>query len=151
MNNNFTVRKAAMEDIHLLTEMLAGLFSIEDDFEIDSAKQMKALEMIISGATGGAILVAESDSIITGMVSLQKVVSTASGGYSVLLEDLYVVPEFRDMEIGKCLTDHAVQWGRENDAVRIQLAADKRNRAAADFYSGRGFKAGNMVCYYKFI
>lgn len=151
MNNNFIVRIAGMADILLLSEMLAGLFSIEDDFEIDSAKQIKALEMIISGTTGGAILIAESDTIITGMVSLQKVVSTASGGYSVLLEDLYVLPGFRDRGIGKTLIDHAFQWGRDNDAVRIQLAADKRNRAASDFYSGRGFKAGNMVCYYKFI
>jgi len=148
---NINIRKAGMEDIHLLSKMLAELFSIEDDFEIDSAKQMKALAMIIGGTTGGVVLIAESDSKIAGMVNLQKIVSTASGGYSVLLEDLYVIPEFRDRGVGKCLTDHAVQWGRENDAVRIQLATDKRNQAAADFYSGRGFKAGNMVCYYKFI
>jgi ribosomal protein S18 acetylase RimI-like enzyme len=140
-----------MEDIHLLSEMLAGLFSIEDDFEINSAKQTKALEMIISGRTGGAILVAESDSIIAGMVSLQKVVSTASGGYSILLEDLYVLPEFRDRGIGKCLTDYAVHWGRENDAVRIQLAADVRNRRASDFYKAGGFCESNMFCFYKYI
>ena len=151
LNNNITIRKAGNEDIHLLSQMLAGLFSIEDDFEIDSAKQSKALEMIISGTTGSAIMIAESDSIITGMVSLQKVVSTASGGYSVLLEDLYVLPEYRDRGIGKCLTDYADQWGRENDAVRIQLAADKRNRAAADFYKAGGFSESNMLCFYKYI
>lgn len=150
-NAEVIVRKALIEDILLLSEMLADLFSIEDDFEIDLQKHKKALEMIISGKTGGMIFIAEKNMMAVGMVNLQKTVSTAAGGYSVLLEDLYVIPACRNSGIGKILIDKAVQWGREQNAFRIQLAADLRNLQAADFYSGRGFKKSNMICYYKFI
>ena len=39
------IRKAEMADIDTLAGMLGELFSIEDDFEIDSAKQKKPLKL----------------------------------------------------------------------------------------------------------
>ena len=148
---NITIRKADASDIPGLIIMLADLFSIEDDFDIDLLKQETALEMIISGKTGGVILIAENNSDVIGMVNLQKVISTAAGGYSVLLEDLYVVPRFRNMGTGSLLVDYAVAWGKENNALRIQLAADARNINATVFYSGKGFARSNMIFYYKLI
>ena len=146
---DISVRKAVTSDIDVLTSMLAGLFMIEDDFKIDSSKQGAALELIINGT--GAVFVAETSCGISGMVNIQKIISTAAGGYSVLLEDLYVRPEFRGAGIGRMLVDRAVQWGREQHAVRIQLASDMRNKNATAFYSGIGFEMSNMVFQYMHI
>ncbi len=145
------IRKAVMSDIETLTVLLAELFSIEDDFEIDPAKQKKALSIIICGENGGTIFVSETGSHIIGMVNLQKVVSTAAGGLSVLLEDLYVKPEFRNKGIGKMLLDQAADWGRDQNALRIQLAADLRNKQAISFYERQNFKISRMTLHYKSI
>ncbi len=145
------IRKAGINDVKIISEMIAELFAIEVDFKSDRAKQDKAVKMIISGKTGGVIFIAENDSMAAGMINLQKIISTAAGGYSVLLEDLYVIPEFRKTGIGKLLIDRAIQWGREHNALRVQLAADVRNIPASDFYTGRGFEKSNMVFYYKYI
>jgi len=145
------LRKAAESDINTLSGMLAELFSIEDDFEIDSVKQKKALSLIINGGEEAVIFVAETQSEIIGMINIQKIVSTAVGGYSLLLEDMFVLSEYRCFGVGKMLIEQAVQWGKERQAFRIQLAADIRNMPAINFYYREGFSMSNMVLHYKLI
>lgn len=149
--NNILVRKAGESDLDTLADMLGRLFSIEDDFQADPVKQKAGLELIISGYVCGVILIAEADSVIAGMVNLQKVVSTASGGYSVLLEDLYVKPEMRRTGIGSFLLKNAVEWGRKEKALRIQLGADVRNKSALNFYKSIGFARSSLSLHYKNI
>lgn len=148
---NISIRKACTGDIDILSSFLGELFSIEDDFKIDYARQRMALEMITGGETGGVIFMAEADSDPAGMINLQKIVSTASGGYSVLLEDLFVSVKYRGKGIGKKLLDKAVQWGREEQALRMQLAADLRNRRALSFYEINGFRTSRMICHYRML
>lgn len=145
------IRKAELNDIETLSNMLNELFSIEDDFIPDSVKQKKGLELIISGIDGGGIFIAQYGTRVAGMMNLQKIVSTAAGGFSVLLEDLYVEPDMRGRGIGSMLINHAVGWSKEEQAVRIQLGADARNAPALGFYQSKGFMRGNLVLHYKYI
>ncbi len=146
-----TVRPAVTDDIDILVEMLNSLFTIEDDFSPDPLKQRAGLDIIVSGKTGGAVFLAEYDGSPAGMVNLQKIVSTAAGGFSVLLEDLYVVPEMRRNGVGTVLLQEAIRWGREEGSLRIQLGADVRNKPAISFYTAKGFKISNLALHYKSI
>lgn len=150
-NQTASVREADQADINELCHMLGGLFSVEDDFCADYEKQKTALEILIDKKTGSIIFVAESDGGIAGMINLQKIVSTAAGGYSILLEDLYVKNKYRDSGIGGMLVNRALQWAKSEGALRIQLAADIRNKKALSFYNNNGFTISNMVLYYKYI
>jgi len=146
-----TIRQAFTADINILNTFLAELFAIEKDFKADHAKQKRALEMITGSDAGAVIFMAESGSVPAGMINLQKIVSTASGGYSVLVEDLYVSEQFRGTGIGKKLLERAVQWAREQQALRIQLAADFRNKRAMAFYETNGFSISSMLCHYRML
>ena len=148
---NITIRKAVFDDLNILSEMIADLFSIESDFEINPAKQIAALKMIIEGDTCGVIFIAEADLQVAGMINLQRIVSTAAGGFSVLLEDLYVKHDLRNRGIGEMLLVQAAMWGKEQQALRIQLGADIRNKPAITFYSRHGFFKSNMALHYKMI
>lgn len=148
---NIRIREAGVSDVDTLSGMLEELFSIETDFQTDAVKQKTALKMIIENRGSGVIFIAESDKGTAGMVSLQKIISTATGGYSILLEDLYVVPGSRNMGTGRMLIDRSIQWASEHNALRIQLAADGRNMPALSFYSGLGFSMSSMTMHYKFI
>ncbi len=145
------IRSAVSEDIDILCAMLEELFTIEDDFTTDTSKQRAGLDILINGNTESIIFIAQSGSEIAGMINLQKIVSTAAGGYSVLLEDLFVKAEYRSIGIGKMLIDRALLWAKSEGALRIQLAADIRNKVALSFYSNSGFNISNMVLYYRTI
>jgi GNAT superfamily N-acetyltransferase len=148
---HITIREAALDDLDILCEMIADLFSIEDDFEINKEKQIAALTLLIKRNTGGVIFIADADSLAAGMINLQKIISTAAGGFSVLLEDLYVKNELRNKGIGGMLLERAALWGKEEQAIRIQLGADIRNKSAINFYSNRGFIRSNMALHYKML
>ena len=103
------IRKAELNDIETLSNMLNELFSIEDDFIPDSVKQKKGLELIISGIDGGGIFIAQYGTRVAGMMNLQKIVSTAAGGFAVLLEDLYFEPDMRGRGIGSMFINQSVE------------------------------------------
>jgi GNAT superfamily N-acetyltransferase len=142
------VRKGGRTDIDGLSTLLSGLFSIETDFTIDPEKQKTGLALFLDDWEGKAIFVAEADGILVGMVTCQLVISTAAGGFSVLLEDMYVLDAFRRKRIGTALIRQVQSWCAEQGALRIQLVANDRNRMALMFYQKSGFRGSNMTGLY---
>ena len=145
------IRPALQGDIPVLCSFLSELFSIEPDFCIDEAKQSRALAMLIDDAARSAVLVAESDAIVIGMVTGQLVVSTSSGAYSVLLEDFFVAEGFRGNGVGALLLDELRKWGTRNGAVRMQLVAENGNTGAIRFYASKNFSESRMIAMYRKI
>ncbi|MEN6376263.1 MAG: GNAT family N-acetyltransferase [Smithella sp.] len=137
-------RKAKEQDINALSGLLMALFSIETDFAVDPQKQKAGLALFFNSGEEKAIFVAENKGVLVGMVTCQMVISTATGGYSILIEDLYVLERFRHRGIGTALIQMAQKWGDGKGALRIQLLADKRNKAAHIFYRMLGFQASRM-------
>ncbi|XP_067411964.1 thialysine N-epsilon-acetyltransferase-like [Emydura macquarii macquarii] len=59
-------------------------------------------------------------------------------GRNLYLEDLYVMPEFRGKGFGKKLLGKTAEIGLENGCTQLKFAVLDWNRAAIDFYQGRG-------------
>ncbi|MFH0974229.1 MAG: GNAT family N-acetyltransferase [Spirochaetota bacterium] len=150
MQNNIIIRKARLIDIDILCDLLSGLFAVETDFNAGYRKQDRALYLLINDDNKD-VFVAADGAVIAGMITGQTVVSTAAGGLSVLLEDLFVVPGYRGKGIATMLMRHLLLWGKAKGAVRVQLVADERNPAALDLYKKAGFALSNMRGLYKFI
>ena len=144
------IRKAVYDDIKGMASMLSELFSIESDFKVDLEIQKKGLILLLNSKYS-VVFAAESDGKLCGMVTGQLVVSTASGGYSVLLEDLFVKKEFRKSGIASKLVTAVENWAIYNNAKRIQLVADETNTTALNFYKNRNFIPGRMRGLYKQI
>jgi GNAT superfamily N-acetyltransferase len=142
------LRRGHQSDIDGLSRLLAGLFSLETDFAIDQEKQKAGLALILDNPDRSAIFIAENDGVLVGMATAQLVVSSAAGGYSILLEDMYVVENWRRHGIGTSLMRMAQSWGKQKGALRIQLLADERNMAAHVFYKRMGFQISRMVGFY---
>jgi GNAT superfamily N-acetyltransferase len=145
------IRNAIEDDIDYMCEMLAGIFLIETDFKKDTTIQRRALTLLLRDKDNKTALVAENDSMTAGMITGQLVVSSAVGGYSILLEDLFVIPEYRTRGIASMLIRHLISWGKTKGAVRVQLVADNRNPAAMKLYKNAGFLSSNMRGLYKMI
>src|SRR5574341_1896827 len=152
MAGDLIIRPARPEDIPRMCELLADLFSVETDFEVDVVKQMKGLSMLVSDPWGRAfVAVAVVDTGIVGMATVQTLVSTAEGGWVGLVEDVIVDRQFRGRGVGKLLLEQIAAWGRENGLKRLQLLADSDNRPALDFYKNRRWNTTSLICLRKML
>ncbi|MFW5488619.1 MAG: N-acetyltransferase family protein [Desulfovibrio sp.] len=143
----YTIRPARAEDIGSMAVLLTELFSIEADFRPDEQRQRDGLAMLLDEQSRGAgrILVAEADSETVAMCTGQLVVSTAEGGYSVLVEDMVVRRDHRRQGIGRALLQAMEQWAWKQGATRLQLLADRDNTSALDFYRRIGWGQTHLV------
>ncbi len=143
------IREGMPGDIDALSQLLAGLFSLETDFVPDSANQIAGLRLLLTDRRRNVVFVAEDNGNLVGMVTGQLVISTAAGGYSVLIEDMVILEDYRRQGLGTALLRKAAAWGEKRGALRYQLLADRRNAPALDFYRNFGFQQSFMIGLYK--
>jgi ribosomal protein S18 acetylase RimI-like enzyme len=148
MNPGIRIDPARETDIPALGGLLEALFSIEQDFQPDAAKQRRALEMLLRRPENGVILVARHPAAgVVGMVSAQLVISTASGAPSAWIEDVVVHAEFRGQGLGRQLLDAIRVWAVEKGARRLQLLADADNTPALGFYKRLGWRPTRLFAW----
>jgi GNAT superfamily N-acetyltransferase len=145
---NIQIRKGVAGDVEILVTFLQHLFAIEKDFMTDADRHRAGLRLLLAEPNSRTIFVAEADGVVVGMVTAQIVVSTSIGGYSILLEDMYVASGFRRKGVGSKLMEQAIVWGSEHDALRIQLVAAGANTRALQFYRRAGLLRSGMTGLY---
>ncbi len=143
------LRSAKREDIDELVILLKQLFSIEQDFTFDRVKQKRGLGLLLD-SDSAQVFVAEVAGAVIGMVSGQLVISTAEGGYSLLIEDMVVDRQHRGNGVGKTLLQAAGDWALQRGARRLQLLADLDNSRAFSFYRRAAWDRTNLVCFRKY-
>jgi ribosomal protein S18 acetylase RimI-like enzyme len=146
----YQVRPADYDDIKVLITLLKELFHIETDFSFNAKKQRAGLRRLLH-EHNAVILVAQRETLIVGMCTVQTVISTAEGGRAGLLEDMIVHDKFRRQGIGKQLLAAAEKWAAVHELSRLTLLADIINEPALKFYESQGWQKTNMVCLRKQI
>lgn len=146
MSKAVTIRPARIDDLPGLVNLLETLFSIEEDFVIDAAKQRRGLEMMLNNGRGRILAACSADGTVVGLCSGQLTVSTAEGGPAILIEDVVVQEDWRGLGIGGRLMDSIADWAKENEATRLQLLADVKNGPALSFYEHLGWEKTQLIC-----
>lgn len=139
------VEPATLADLEPLTDLLVELFEQEADFTPDRPKQMRALRLILEEPSRGRIFVLRNHEIIVGMINLLVTISTAEGGFALLLEDLIIHRDFRGQKLGSKLLQFAIDYAREKEFVRITLLTDRDDEQTVRFYESHGFFVSRMV------
>jgi GNAT superfamily N-acetyltransferase len=83
-------------------------------------------------------LIAESDGVPAGFALYFFNYSTWMGRPGIYLEDLFVLPEFRGLGIGKALLKQVAAIAVEKDCRRLQWEVLDWNTPAIDFYRAMG-------------
>ncbi len=139
------IRKAKSTDLKSLIELLRILFALEKDFSFHACRQHRGLEMMLENDRG-IMLVAERDTQVIGMCSGQLMISTAEGGFSLLVEDVVVDERWRGRGVGKKLLQALEDWAGKRDTVRFQLLADQSNKAGLKFYHNQSWQNTELIC-----
>ena len=93
-------------------------------------------------------MVAKHEGNVVGMVTMQRLISSAEGDYIGQIEDLVVKENYRKMGVGSRLINKMRALAQDHGYKRIQLAADIDNENALRFYSRRGFHQTHLKVYH---
>ena len=139
------IEPATVEDLPALADLLHDLFTKEADFKPDTAKQLRGLELIIEQPNRGRIFVLRAHERIIGMINLLFTISTAEGGFVIILEDLVISHDHRGQGYGAQLIEHAKEFARKKDFLRITLLTDRPDEMSKHFFHRHGFHESRMV------
>jgi len=139
------IEQATLEDLPQLSDLLGDLFTMERDFQPDRAKQMRGLRLILEQPNRGRIFVLRHNGVIFGMINLLFTISTAEGGFVVLLEDVVMHRDYRGQGYGTKLLRHAIEYAKKKDFLRITLLTDRLNERSQEFFKEHGFVVSKMI------
>lgn len=147
MKFGITIDMPEADDLKEMANLLNLLFAIEKDFTFNYDKQLAGIRQLFEDK-GSEMLVAKYGEEVIGMVTMQRLISSAEGGYIGQIEDLIVKDEYRKMGVGSRLINKMRSIALEYRYKRIQLAADVDNERALAFYNKRGFHKTNLNVYH---
>ena len=139
------VEPATIEDLPALTELVMELFAISGDFSPDRDVQERGLQLILEQPNRGRIFVLRNNHRIFGMVNLLFTISTARGGFVILMEDVIVHPNHRGQGYGTLLLKHVVEFAKQKNFKRITLLTDKISEESQEFFRKNGFEHSSMI------
>jgi GNAT superfamily N-acetyltransferase len=139
------IEPATLDDLPELIELLFELFSQESDFVPDRDREMRGLRLLLEQPSRGRVFVLRSPNKIVGMINLLITISTAEGGFVLVLEDLIVHKGHRRQGFGTQLLHYAIDFAKKKKFLRITLLTDKPNEQLKRFFAQNGFVESNMI------
>ena len=143
--NHVVIEPATAEDLDELSDLLGELFSEESDFRPNKEKQLRGLRLIFEQPNRGRVFVLRREHSIVGMINLLFTISTAEGGFVMLLEDLVIHKGFRDHGYGSQLLEYAIDFARKKNFLRITLLTDRPEIKSQAFFKRHGFFESAMI------
>ena len=145
MSENVVIEPATEADLDELSQLLGELFAQESDFRPDKDKQLRGLRLIFEQPSRGRVFVLRCDGAIVGMINLLFTISTAEGGFVMLLEDLVIHKRYQGHGYGARLLHHAIDFATKKNFLRITLLTDRPENLAQEFFRRHGFVESSMI------
>lgn len=145
MSKDVVIEPATEHDLDELSGLLGELFSHESDFRPNKEKQLRGLRLIFEQPNRGRVFVLRKDHAIVGMINLLFTISTAEGGFVMLLEDLVIHKEYQKHGYGAKLLQHAIEFAKQKNFLRITLLTDRPENVAQAFFRRHGFVESSMI------
>ena len=81
----------------------------------------------------------------SSLINLLFTISTAEGGFVIMLEDVIVHRAHRGKGFGDKLLQHSIAYAKKKDFLRITLLADRLNDHGQHFFKEHGFFESKMI------
>jgi len=145
MDDKPRVEPATIEDLPALTELVMELFAVSGDFTPDRVTQERGLQLVLEQPSRGRIFVVRNKDRIFGMVNLLFTISTARGGFVILMEDVVIHPQHRGQGYGSMLLRYVMDFAKQKQFKRITLLTDRISAESQTFFQKNGFDYSNMI------
>lgn len=111
----------------------------EHAIEIRRDALLAAIDGVFADERRGFLLVAKHDGQVVGVAYVSLTWSLEHGGKSAWLEELYVLPEWRDRGVGAVVLDCALEQVRLRGGAAVDLEVDSAHARASHLYARHGF------------
>ena len=136
-----TFRIADESDTQVVSELLAKLF--EEVGHTPTASEIAAIFLQIdSDDFHSTLLALDDDEDVVGVLTLVESLALYAGGRIGVVNELYVVPEYRSEGVGKLLLDAAKELAESRGWVRLEVTTPGADYPKTlHFYEREGFMA----------
>lgn len=97
------------------------------------------------------IFMLEEGNQTIGFTNLMSIFSVWAHGLALVIDDLYIRPEFRGAGLGRQAMSMLESYAAESGYKRIQFQSEETNPGAKAFYKAVGYHPGNMSFYVKYL
>lgn len=136
------IRAAGPEDAELAADFVYRLICELNGVKVDAnlADYEKAFREFISNENN-KIFIASDDNKAVGVITAAQTIAIYVPGKFGVINELYVLPEYRSCGVGKQLVGKVIEFGRQQRWGRIEVGAPDREawQRTVDFYFKEGF------------
>jgi GNAT superfamily N-acetyltransferase len=134
-----TFRIADTSDTDVVSELLADLFA-EVGHSLTAAEIADIFEQIDEDDLHSTLLALNEEDETVGVLTLVESLSLYAGGRIGVVNELYVVPDYRSEGVGKQLLDAAKDLAEERGWVRLEVTTPGDDyEKTLRFYEREGF------------
>ena len=101
----------------------------------------RALHGIVTRSERGRVLVARKDGIAVGLAVMPFSWTVEHGGMSAWLDELYVIPELREHNVGTKLLLVAMEVARAEGCIAMDLEVHADHARVESLYARHGFRS----------
>jgi GNAT superfamily N-acetyltransferase len=119
-------------------------YSVE---EIDEERNRAFFARFIAPSDDGMLLGAWRDDELAGYACLYWTFTSLVPAETVLMNDLFVVPQARGQGVGRALIEASAEIGRQRGAQRLEWVTQVSNEAARKLYDSTDAKQSSWIEY----
>lgn len=141
---NCTVRRAGEGDVAAVAAAVEALL-VELGGSCPSRAELEAeARALVADPSQGEVLLGDADGEIVGVLAASWLRAIHVPGRYVVVEDLWVDPDWRSAGVGAALVEALAELVREQGAVRLEVGLPRETFAAIGkteaFYRANGFE-----------
>lgn len=139
------IEPATLDDLPELVNLVTDLLAEQHEFNPDETVQSRGIQLILESPSRGRIIVIRNDDEVLGMMNMLITISTALGGFVLLLEDVIICEKARGQGLGSMLLHYARNFAEEKNFKRITLLADRVSEQSRSFFEQHGYNASGLI------
>ncbi len=138
-----TISQASASDAQDVARLVSALLlelEPEAKAELEAMKLPEKAQYLLADQLIYAFIARLADEVI-GVITLHRCAALYAGGVFGEISELYVLPEYRKLNLGKQLIDTAMVFAAEQDWLRLEVGAPPLAEfpRAQRFYEANGF------------
>jgi GNAT superfamily N-acetyltransferase len=138
------IRQALPTDLGNLLDLLENQFS-ENQIPFEAEAQIAALSHFLAHQELGLVLIVLEEGLAVGFAVIILSWTLEHGGKSAWLDELYVLPEYRNEGLGSKLMEGVLEAVRNLGCLAVDLEVDQDHSRSERLYQRFGFQKLNRT------
>jgi GNAT superfamily N-acetyltransferase len=138
------IAAAELDELLPLIAAYQRFYEVED---VDEERNREFFRRFLAPSEDGLLLGARRDGRLVGHACLYWHFSSTQARETVLMNDLFVVPELRGEGVGRALIEASLEVARERGAAALEWQTAPANHTAQRLYDSTGAERSTWLTY----